>query len=195
MQDTAGADMPEDGIVGPLSLVKYHAHGTPGVPEQMIYYLKHKDDNLAFAYAGEQLSPVICDALRGMGVPTCDLLVTYPPRRPESKRRDGFDQAEKLAKFLAKNLHGDSISLISRVRGRTQEQKRLTAVERTQNAAISYCLNEKKTSLVSGRVIVLVDDLYTTGATLRTCAQLLLDAGALLVVLATVGKTEGETEV
>ncbi len=190
IRDTVVADMPADGMVGPLSLVRYHADGKPGVAERMIYYLKHEDDNLAFAYAGEHLSPVIRDTLRGMGVPTRDLLVTYPPRRPEAKRKYGFDQAMKLSKFLAKNLEGENVSLIARTGRRTQEQKRLTAAERAENAVASYCLNEKNASLVSGRVIILVDDLYTTGATLRTCAELLLDAGALLVVLATVGKTE-----
>ncbi len=189
-----GDDALSGGIAGPVSLVFYHPHKSPRASEQVIYYIKHKDDRRAFAYMGRLLAGPVAEALGELGIPSRELLVTYPPRRPEAKRKDGFDQAEKLAKALARELEGECICLLGRTRRRSLEQKRLTAEERAANAAASYCLSDKTAPTVKGRVVVLVDDLYTTGATLRTCAELLLEAGALLVLLATVGKTAGTAE-
>lgn len=182
-------DMPADGMTPPISLVAYRSHHTEGIPERVIYHIKHKDDRRVFSYMGEQLAPMVEEVLCGMGVPCRELLVTYPPRRSKSKRADGFDQAQRLAQSLAKTLEGQAMALLSRTDGGNAEQKKLNAHEREVNALAAYRLKEKNADLVAGRVIVLVDDLYTTGATLRSCAKLLLEADALLVVQVSVGRT------
>ena len=126
------------------------------------------------------------------------LLFTYPPRRRAAVRKDGFDQAERLARALAIACEGEFASLIRRTRRGRQEQKRLDAAERADNAALAYELADVDPSILRDRIVVLCDDLRTTGATLNRCAELLIRAGARGVILSTVAVTapdrDDETE-
>ena len=182
-------DLPVEGILSPISLTRYKSHHTTGKAEQLIYHVKHKNDSRVFAYVTEQLAPYVNQTLDKLGVPCGDLLVTYPPRRPASKRKNGFDQAERLAYHLAKALDGELIALIERTSKRVVAQKKLNAKQRAESADASYVLAENAHERVAGRVVLLVDDLCTTGATLTTCGKLLIEAGALLVVPVTIGQT------
>ena len=104
-----------------------------------------------------------------------------------------FDQARRLAVCLSRRLGVPCLSLIRRpagsVRGAGREQKKLNADQRKTNAATSYVLADDASSRLSGRFVVLVDDLCTTGATLSACSALLTSAGASGVLWATVTRT------
>jgi predicted amidophosphoribosyltransferase len=104
--------------------------------------------------------------------------------------QDGFDQAQRLAKAMAKACEGNYAPLIKRTHRKTSEQKTLNAEERTVNAASSYILNPQTAEAVRDRTVVICDDLCTTGATLNRCAALLVEAGARSVVLCTVARTD-----
>ncbi|TET85981.1 MAG: ComF family protein, partial [Anaerolineales bacterium] len=49
-------------------------------------------------------------------------------------------------------------------------------------------------AIVEGKRVIVVDDLYTTGATLSSCAQALLEAGAVEVYGLTVGRAHGDIQ-
>lgn len=183
-------DLPVDGVVGPVSLVTYVPQHMDGMAEGLIYHIKHKNHSPVFAYVASQLAPYIQATLAHLGMPQQTWLVTYPPRRPAAKRKDGFDQAERLAHFVAREVEGQKVRLIRRTGKKVKAQKQLNAKERAESAAASYALTRHAKEMVSGRVVLLLDDLHTTGATLRSCARLLIEAGAWMVVLVTVGKTE-----
>ena len=174
-----------------MSLVAYHAHQEPGVPEYVIYRIKSKDDELLLSYLAEELAVSVKRLLGDMGVPWQDAVVSFPPRRPKSIQKYGFDQAESVARRLARCLGGKSVCLFERTEeGQSSlAQKKLTAAQRQEVAKLSYALRKRAPRQVAGRVVLLVDDIYTTGATLRSCAELLVGVEALLVVLVTVGKT------
>ena len=182
-------NLPVDGVVGPVSLVTYVPQNVDGISEGLIYHIKHKNHSPVFAYVASQLAPHIQATLAHLGMPQQAWLVTYPPRRPASKRKDGFDQAERLAHFVACEIAGQKVRLIKRTGKKVKAQKQLNAKERAESAAKAYALVKGAHEKVAGRVVLLLDDLYTTGATLRSCADLLTEAGALAVVMVTVGKT------
>ncbi len=125
---------------------------------------------------------------RGRGSPVPPLY-TYPPRRRAGMREDGFDQADRLARALSRELDGEFVPLLRRTRTPAEEQKTLDAEGRTENATHAYTLRRGVSDRVRGRTVVLCDDLSTTGATLDACARLLTDAGAAAVVKVTVGQT------
>lgn len=180
---------------GLVYLVHYRPGHADGIPEKLIYHLKHEGDPRAFVFAAERLAPRLLDAAATL--PTRapigedkPLLFTYPPRRPSAVREDGFDQAQRLAKALARACDGDFAALIRRTHRKAREQKTLNAEERAVNATSSYILADKAAEAVRDRTVVICDDLCTTGATLDRCAVLLVEAGARSVILCTVARTD-----
>lgn len=206
---------------GVIYLTFYRPHRPDGIPERVIYHLKHKGDPRAFAFLASRLAPRILGAVDRLPTRAPDeasipegepaaapvpepnpdgearpLLFTYPPRRPSAIRENGFDQAKRLSKALALACGGEHVPLIRRVNRPAREQKSLDARGRTRNATRSYALDPRRAAAIHGRTVVICDDLCTTGATLGRCAELLVEAGAGLVVWVTVERTEsgGENE-
>ena len=180
----------------PVFLLPYHSGRTDGMPERLLYRVKHEGDPRLFRFLARELAPAVrralgsdrlTDTLRG-DIP----LFSYPPRRKSAVREDGFDQAERLARALSAACDGECRSLLRRTRRGRAEQKTLDAAERRTNAALAYALRPSAVPLLRGRTVVLCDDLYTTGSTLRACADLLEAAGAKRVILVTVAKTAGK---
>lgn len=180
---------------GLIYLVHYRPGHADGIPEKLIYHLKHEGDPRAFSFVAERLAPRLLDAAATLPAraPVGEdkpLLFTYPPRRRSAVREDGFDQAQRLAKALAVACDGDFAALIRRTHRKAREQKTLNAEERAVNATSSYILADKAAETVRDRTVVICDDLCTTGATLNRCAALLVEAGARSVILCTVARTD-----
>ncbi len=202
--NTARADAAETAasaaVQGHAYLTFYRSGQTDGVPERLIYHLKHLGDDRSFTFVANELAFSVQIAIRavtetlpdGTLDPSLPPLFTHPPRRPSAVNKDGFDQAGRLAKALARVSGGTYARLLRRTRRLSQEQKRLSADDRTDNAARSYRVPAKVYDRLRGRVVVLCDDLCTTGATLAQCEKLLLDAGAACVLWVTVSQTAGE---
>ena len=185
----------DDASRGLVYLVHYRPGHADGVPEKLIYHIKHQGDPRVFAFVAERLAPRLLDAaaILPARAPVGEdkpLLFTYPPRRRSAVREDGFDQARRLAKALAVACDGDFAPLIKRTHRKTAEQKTLNAAEREVNATSSYVLSDTAAEVVRDRTVVICDDLCTTGATLNRCAALLVELGARSVILCTVARTD-----
>lgn len=101
-----------------------------------------------------------------------DLVIPVPMFAERQKKR-GYNQAELLARHFCRQskLHYAPAAL-KRVRF-TQPQVGLNAQERQRNVEDAFVAHPN----LKGRKVLLIDDVYTTGATLRACAKVLLDAG------------------
>lgn len=99
--------------------------------------------------------------------------VTWVPMSPQKLRRRGYNQSELLAKAVAKELGLPAWDLLEQVR-ETDTQHNLTRAQRADNVRGAY----RTKSAALGKRLLLVDDIVTTGATLRACAQGLYGAGA-----------------
>jgi ComF family protein len=112
-----------------------------------------------------------------------DALVPVP-LAPSRERERGFNQAAALAERLGARV-GRPVrdAWLSRTRV-TAPQTELSAVERRVNVRGAFAA----ASAVHGRTVALVDDVYTTGATVSECAQALRDAGAREVAVVTVAR-------
>jgi ComF family protein len=102
-----------------------------------------------------------------------DLAVPVP-LHPRRERARGFNQARDLAAGLDGPVVVDAL-----VRTRaTVSQTDLPAARRHANVRGAFLVRAAAASRVSGAIVVLVDDVSTTGATLEACARALKRAGA-----------------
>lgn len=100
--------------------------------------------------------------------------ITYVPMHPIKLLRRGFNQSEVLAQRLSKVLNIKVYDRLLSARYVPKAQHNLTVKERFKNVKGIYTYNYT----VTGKTILLVDDIKTTGATLDECAKQLLLAGA-----------------
>jgi ComF family protein len=107
-----------------------------------------------------------------------DVLVPVP-LHPRRQRERGFNQAALIAREVARlcDRPWAEAALVRRLE--TPPQAGLSAAERRRNVAGAFVVRRR--GVVAGRVVTLVDDVLTTGATARACAQALRDAGAIEV--------------
>jgi ComF family protein len=110
-----------------------------------------------------------------------DLIVPVPLHWRRRLAR-GFDQTEELARWAlvhARRQHMKTPTLGHRVLARvraTQPQTDLDAEARAANLEAAFLV--RRPELVEGRRVLLIDDVTTTGATMRACMQALEQAGA-----------------
>lgn len=108
-----------------------------------------------------------------------EVLVPIPIHRRRAWFR-GYNQAELLATALGERLGRPTESLLKRCRY-TTPQKGLTPTERAANLRSAFSVEETLYDPERHRRVLLVDDIYTTGATLEACAGLLKSAGTTAV--------------
>ena len=98
---------------------------------------------------------------------------------PISRRRRitrGYDQTELLAKQVAKTLGIPAVSTLVKIRhSRPQSSLRDPAARR---ANVLGAFKVKNREALTGKTLLLLDDIITTGATVSECAKTLLTAGA-----------------
>jgi ComF family protein len=107
------------------------------------------------------------------------------PLNSHRRRERGYNQSALLAFFLTLQTGLPSIpSALQRIRN-TRSQVGLTAEERHQNLDGAFSARADR---ISGRTVLLLDDVMTTGATLRNAARALLMAGASQVYALTLAR-------
>lgn len=108
--------------------------------------------------------------------PEPDLILPVPLHRSRLRWR-GFNQAVLLAKTCFPGWKDKiRVDLLLRHK-KTVPQLGLSGAERRSNLAGAFCV--RRPQEIRGRRVLLVDDVFTTGATLRECAEALRQAGAL----------------
>jgi ComF family protein len=116
---------------------------------------------------------------------SANLIIPVPLHRVREKER-GFNQASELAKHLAR-LTGIDVERYWLLRSRpTKVQAGLSRRERRLNVRGAFGVSGR--ARFGGKSILLVDDVFTTGATLNECARILKQKGARQVSALTVAR-------
>ncbi len=150
-----------------------------GVVRDLVHGLKYRDrTDLAPMMAGWMLR-----ASDG-AVARCDALIPVPLHRARLFSRK-YNQAAELARHLCR-LSGKPLlaSTLLRVK-RTSQQVGLGARARKDNVRGAFAIAGGRDNDVFGRRIVLIDDVYTTGATVASATRVLKKAGAADVTVLT----------
>ena len=98
--------------------------------------------------------------------------VTFVPRRRRVRAVTGVDQAELLARALAKELGVSCVRLLRR-RTTSRRQHGLNRAERRENMKGAFAFSSR----VVPTSVLLIDDVITTGATVSECARVLKEGG------------------
>ncbi len=166
---------PEDQLDG--AATAYHYAGPAG---GVVRNLKYKNvTTLAGPMAVKML--LALEQIQPIGA---ELVVPVPMHRKRLRQR-GYNQSELLAVEMAKELELPWANGLVRVRD-TVQQARLEGDERRKNLKDAFRAEE----IVSGKRILLVDDVYTTGETARECARALRQGGAATVSFISYAKGE-----
>jgi len=149
---------------------------------QVILRLKHGDQ--------QQFAPLFARWLERAAAPLladCDAIVPVPLHRLRLLSRR-FNQAAEIARPLARAANRQFLpdALIRTVR--TDSQGGKSARGRRLNVKSAFAVTPAGVRAVSGRRILLIDDVLTTGATGEACAKALMAAGARAVDLAVVAR-------
>jgi predicted amidophosphoribosyltransferase len=113
------------------------------------------------------------------GVATAFDVVTWAPTSVERRRERGFDQAELLARRIAREVGLPSPALLRRAHGPPQTGRH--AAERHLGPCFTVVAPRSRLGAIPASVL-LVDDVVTTGATLTSAARALRQAGVTTVV-------------
>jgi ComF family protein len=162
---------------------------------ELIHLLKYNGVRPAAGVLGRMLAEAIAELEPEFGD---DPVLVIPVPLYKGKRRErGFNQAEVVTraalKILAKAKNAGHESrlqlvpdLLQRIRD-TRSQIGLTSHQRRENMRGAFAV--PRAAEVTGRDVLIVDDVYTTGTTVSECARVLRRAGARRVWVATVART------
>lgn len=143
-----------------------------GILREMVQALKYENARPVARPLGERLAACL-EAQDWM----IDIIVPVPLHTSRLRER-GYNQSQLLGEHVADRTGIECIpAALRRIRS-TQSQVTITAQERLTNVRDAFTADPSPTA---GRTILLIDDVYTTGATLNACAEALVLVGAAAV--------------
>jgi ComF family protein len=185
-------------LVAP-AFVKAVAYGVyQGPLRSLIHLLKYKGMRpIAYRLGGLLAETLDCLVGAGANSDPSPMLVVPVPLHAAKRRTRGYNHAMLLAQALVREASRRQLPwelqlaphMLERRRA-TASQAGLTPRQRRQNLRGAFFV--PRASQLAGRQILLIDDVYTTGATARACSRVLMNAGAASVRVATVARAQRE---
>jgi ComF family protein len=150
-----------------------------GVAREAVHALKYEGRHAISAMMGKLMA--------GMASELPAELVVSTPLHATRRRERGYDQAALLARAMSRQLGVSCDEKALKRTRRTRQQVSLGPEERRENVAGAFAAMHP----FRGERILLVDDVYTTGATMGAAADALVERGAASVVGVVFGYAHG----
>lgn len=176
------AAAPSVRVAGPADLAVRAALPYDGLARQLVIGLKYRNRRAMANVLAAQL-------VSRLGVSEVDL-VTWAPTSQRRAGERGFDQAELIARSVARQIGVPCQRVLYRVHGGRAEQAQTgrSRVERLLGPTF------RARPVPAGLHVLVVDDVVTTGATLRAAGRALLDGGIAEVSLVAVAAARATAE-
>ncbi|TAH61250.1 MAG: ComF family protein [Gottschalkiaceae bacterium] len=150
-----------------------------GVLRDTIHKYKFEDKAYMYKAFGELMLRTVLNE----NIMPIDIIVPVPLHRRRKAER-GYNQSELLAKYLSQNL---DIPLdkqnIKRIK-RTNIQNKLDRLERQKNLKDAFKVEDK--GVFKNKRVLLVDDIFTTGATVNECSRVIKECGSNEIIVITI---------
>lgn len=158
------------------ALLPYEDSRVSALIWELKYYDSTRAAQLASVLLGAEMADITSEEL------THAPLLIPVPLHPKREKARGYNQTHRVTARMSEQ--GAAVEHRPEVLVRVKDTPRQTALSRTKRLvnmkdAFEVC----DSSAVAGRVCILVDDVVTTGSTLRTAGAALLNAGASKVIL------------
>jgi ComF family protein len=145
-----------------------HVYFTGGSSiQRSLHLLKYKKRREIGEYFGRRMGKAI---LRSKRFEKCEVIIPLPLFSSREKKR-GFNQANVIAEKISAQLHIPVITDVVIRTKKTETQTRKSRIQRWKNTESAFEIRNLQS--VSGKHLLLVDDVITTGASLEACAQVL----------------------
>lgn len=156
--------------------------------DPLITLLKYQKIKQAAVPLGEILSRYLKDLFKNYELEIKDFLIIPVPLHWQKKKQRGFNQSYLIAGQLSNNMGLPIENNILKRTKNTASQVELKDKEKRE-INIKDCFIVEKPELLSGKNIILLDDVFTTGATMKEAALVIKKAGAKKVIGLVVAKT------
>ncbi|MDI6703163.1 MAG: ComF family protein [bacterium] len=150
-----------------------------GIIKECIHLIKYKKRIALY----KPLMHLLIDCIiKNWQVEDFDFIIPVPLHKSRLRKRT-FNQAELFSSSIGKYFGIPVSDSLKRYKD-TPSQVNLSEKERVQNVKDAFLIR-KKDHLFKDKVIMLIDDVYTTGATVNECSKVLMEAGAKKVYVLT----------
>ena len=154
----------------PFSVARSAAYYEGPLAAALLRFKYHSQMVLAKPLGRIMVEALQASAGKDLDCPTADVVCPVPLHESRLRER-GFNQSELLAEAVARAIERPLKHLLTRTRA-TLPQVDLPAESRAQNVRDAFA--PRLEEAIAGQHVLLIDDLYTTGATLLECARVLL---------------------
>lgn len=140
------------------------------IAQTLIFRYKYKEKR----FIGYHMAEMMADLLLGTWISDVDCIIGVPssPRRRQIR---GYCQMALIADYLGEFT---GLEVIQDALIRTRDTPRMKELNRqARSTALQKCFAVKKPGQISGKKVLLVDDIMTSGATLEACSEILLSVG------------------
>ena len=149
-----------------------------GIAQQLMHKLKYKGHQ----QIGIDLGRIFASRIGNTKINECNIIIPVPLHKNKLRKR-GYNQSTLIAEGMSSILNIPVSKEILTRKIKTQTQTYLKKYERWENVKdVFYCSD---ISGIKDKHVLIIDDVITTGATIEACANVLLEAGAKKISIAT----------
>ena len=148
------------------------------VSKSIILNIKETNFAGAFDFLAENMYSALIERYPTL-LGSARVYITYVPRSEKARKRAGHDQSYQIAKRISELSSAPVIKIFEN--HSKKQQKKLNAAQRRENAKSNYTLSNEPIDL-NQTVLIIVDDIVTTGASIGACADLAKKVGAKAVI-------------
>ncbi|QIE59595.1 ComF family protein [Rasiella rasia] len=166
-------------VVNATALLQFHKKG---ITQQLLHDLKYRKQEQISYFFGKWLGAELAEIEAYQDI---DMVIPVPIHKTK-KRKRGYNQVSGFGHEISQAL---AIPFAENVLLKKSATKSQVFKQRFTRFGNQEVFSVKHDSLLNEKHILLVDDIVTTGATLETCANLLLEKGATKISVATMAIT------